>query len=160
MVCGMFCCRYTLDRFMKYNEGRSRARPELRLIPMVAGGVVVPIGLLVYGWTAQIRSHWMLPVFGLAICGFSVATTMISSFSYLVDAFGVYAASAIAAIITLRCVTGVVLPLAGPALFARLDLGWGTTLLALVALGFIPIPFAMMRMGERIRHSSKLKVIF
>lgn len=160
MVCGMFCCRYTLDHIMKYHAGKSRARPELRLVPMVAGGIAVPIGLLVYGWTAQVRAHWMLPIVGLAICGFSVATTIISSFSYLVDAFGIYAASAIAAIITLRCVAGVVLPLAGPALFAKLGLGWGTTLLALVALAFIPIPFAMMRLGERIRNSSKLEVIF
>jgi MFS family permease len=160
MVCGMFCCRYTLDRFVKHQQGKSRARPELRLVPMVAGGIAVPIGLLVYGWTAHMRFHWMLPIIGLAICGFSVATTMISSFSYLVDAFGIYAASAIAAIITLRCVTGVVLPLAGPALFAKLGLGWGSTLLALVALAFVPIPIAMMRVGERIRHSSKLEVIF
>ncbi|KAF2785975.1 MFS general substrate transporter [Melanomma pulvis-pyrius CBS 109.77] len=160
MVCGMFCCRYTLDRFVKYRKAKSRTKPEDRLVPMVAGGVVVPIGLLVYGWTAQMRAHWMLPVVGLAICGFSVATTLISSSSYLVDAFGIYAASAIAAIITLRCVAGVVLPLAGPALFAKLGLGWGTTLLALVALAFIPIPIAMMRMGERIRNSSKLQIIF
>jgi MFS family permease len=160
MVCGMICCRYTLDRFVKYQNGRSGATPEHRLVPMVIGGIVVPIGLLVYGWTAQVQSHWMLPVFGLAICGFSVASTIISSFSYLVDAFGIYAASAIAAIITLRCVAGVVLPLAGPALFAKLGLGWGATLLALVALAFIPIPILMIRVGERIRQSSKLKVIF
>jgi MFS family permease len=159
MVCGMFCCRYTLDRYVKYHNTKSGAKPEHRLVPMVAGGLVMPIGLLIYGWTAQVRSHWIVPVVGLAICGFSVATTIISSFSYLVDAFGMYAASAIAAIITLRCVTGVVLPLAGPALFAKLGLGWGATLLALVALTFIPIPIAMMHVGERIRNRSKLEVI-
>ncbi|KAF2819248.1 MFS general substrate transporter [Ophiobolus disseminans] len=160
MVCGMMCCRYTLDRIVKYHNGKSGAKPEHRLVPMIIGGVAVPIGLLVYGWTVQIHFHWMLPVFGLAICGFSVASTIISSFSYLVDAFGIYAASAIAAIITLRCLAGVVLPLAGPALFAKLGLGWGTTLLALVALAFIPIPILMMRVGDRIRQSSKLNVIF
>jgi MFS family permease len=160
MVCGMFCSRSMLDRFVKYHKNKSGAKPEHRLVPMIAGGIVVPIGLLVYGWTAQMRYHWMLPITGLSICGLSVATTLITSFSYLVDAFGIYAASAIAAIITLRCIAGVVLPLAGPALFAKLGLGWGATLLALVALAFIPIPIAMMRVGERVRNNSKLKVSF
>jgi MFS family permease len=160
MVCGVFCCRYTLDRYVRYQKGKSGAKPEHRLVPMVAGGIVVPIGLLVYGWTAQVRAHWILPVLGLAIFGFSAATTLISSFSYLVDAFGIYAASAVAAIITLRCIAGVVLPLAGPALFAKLGLGWGTTLLAFIALAFMPVPFVMMRTGERIRNSSKLEIIF
>jgi len=155
----MFCCRYTLDKVVRYHQSRSGAKPEHRLVPMVAGGIVLPIGLLVYGWTAQVRCHWMLPVVGLAMCGFSVATSLISCVSYLVDAFGLYAASAIAAIITLRCVAGVVLPLAGPALFAKLGLGWGATLLAFITLAFIPIPITMLRIGERIRSSGKLKII-
>ena len=160
MTVGMFCCRFTLHRYVRRMESRQAVKPEQRLVSMIIGGILVPIGLLWYGWAAEARVHWIVPVIGLAICGFSVATTLIPAFSYLVHAFGIYSASAIAAIITLRCLTGVLLPLAGPALYQRLGQGLGNTVLAAIAACFLPIPFIILLRGERIRSRSNFKVVY
>lgn len=53
---------------------------------------------------------------------------------YLVDSFSTYAASAIAATKVFQSIGGAFLPLAGPPLYAALGLGWGNTVLGLVAL--------------------------
>lgn len=75
---------------------------------------------------------------------------------YLVDAFGKYAVSALAANAILRSILGAFLPLAGPPLYEALDLGWANTLLAGLALSFSPIPFLFYRYGERIRLHFKM----
>ena len=54
-------------------------------------------------------------------------------FSYLVDAFGIYAAST-RDNISLRCVTGAVLPLSGVAMNSRKGRGWGNSVLVFIAL--------------------------
>lgn len=156
MTIGVFCCRCVLDRYVRRMSSRAAMKPEQRLMPMVAGGFAIPVGLVWWGWAVQLRAHWLVAAAGLAICGFSVAVTLIPAFSYLVHAFGMYSASAIAGVITLRCLSGVVLPLAGPPLYARFGLGWGNSLLALVALCFVPVPIIPMWKGEVIRGWSNL----
>jgi len=71
--------------------------------------------------------------------------------TYLVDAYTVYAASALAASTVLRCVFGAVLPLAGEPLYNKLGLGWGNSLLGSIALVLAPVPFLLSWYGERLR---------
>ena len=74
--------------------------------------------------------------------------------TYLVDAFGVFAASAVAASTVLRSLGGAVLPLAGGKMFETLGLGWGSSLLAFIALAMIPVPVVFYRYGERVREKN------
>jgi hypothetical protein len=78
--------------------------------------------------------------------------------TYLVDCYGKYAASALAANTVLRSIFGCVLPLAGPKMYATLGLGWGNSLLAFVALAFSPVPFIFFTYGERIRERFPVKL--
>jgi hypothetical protein len=71
--------------------------------------------------------------------------------TYLVDAFTIHAASAIAANTVLRSIFGAVLPLSGLSMFDALGLGWGNSLLGFIALAFIPVPIFFRLYGERIR---------
>jgi hypothetical protein len=71
--------------------------------------------------------------------------------TYLVDAYTVYAASALAASTVLRCVFGAVLPLAGEPLYNKLGLGWGNSLLGFIALVVAPVPFLLSWYEERLR---------
>ncbi|RAH42900.1 uncharacterized protein BO95DRAFT_466501 [Aspergillus brunneoviolaceus CBS 621.78] len=71
--------------------------------------------------------------------------------TYLVEAFTAQAASAAAANTVLRSLVGAVLPLAGPDMYSALGLGWGNSLLALIALVMLPLPLAFFRFGERLR---------
>ena len=73
--------------------------------------------------------------------------------SYLVDAFTLHAASAMAANTVLRSIFGALLPLTGRRMFDALGLGWGSSVLALIALAMCPLPWLFLRFGERIRRS-------
>ena len=127
---------------------------------MLLGGTLTPIGLFLYGWTVEVRTHWIVPIIGTSFIGFGLAVTNIPVLSYMVDAFGVYSASAVAASLLLRCIFGAVLPLAGPPLYGSLGYGWGNSLLGFLALLFLPIPLLLMRYGERLRKSSKFQITF
>ena len=78
--------------------------------------------------------------------------------SYLVDAFTIHAASAIAASTVLRSTVGALLPLAGPKMYATLGLGWGNSLLGFVALAMMPIPVLFWRYGEWLRTNPRFQM--
>lgn len=78
--------------------------------------------------------------------------------TYLVDAFTLHAASAMAANTVLRSLLGALLPLAGPKMYATLGLGWGNSLLAFIALAMCPIPWVFLKYGERLRTHPRFQV--
>ena len=78
--------------------------------------------------------------------------------TYLVDAFTIHAASAIAANTIVRSLMGALLPLAGPAMYQTLGLGWGNSLLGFIAMALLPIPVLLTRYGERIRTNPRFQI--
>ncbi len=66
----------------------------------------------------------------------------------------VYAASALAGNSVLRSILGGTLPLAGPAMYAKLGPHWAGTLLGLIQIAIIPIPVVFYRYGAKIRVKS------
>lgn len=70
---------------------------------------------------------------------------------YLVDAYGMYSASALAANTVIRSIAGAVLPLCGLRMYDALGMGWGNSLLGFIAIAMLPIPFLIIRYGERLR---------
>lgn len=80
--------------------------------------------------------------------------------NYLIDAFTIYAASALAASTVLRSLFGCFLPLVGPPLYENLGLGWGNSTLGFIAIAMIPIPMFFWKYGEKLRTSARLKVEF
>ncbi|MCJ1314647.1 hypothetical protein MMC25_008329 [Agyrium rufum] len=159
MAVGVFLCGATLDwytnRMKAVHDGE--IKPEWRLPPMALGGIIVPTGLFMYGWTAQMHVEWMAPIIGTAFLGFGLVVITIPVTTYLTDAFGIYRASAIAAMTVYRNVVSTVLPLAGPPMFRAIGLGWGNTILGLVALMTVPAPFLLLRFGEQLRKRSKIE---
>jgi hypothetical protein len=80
--------------------------------------------------------------------------------TYLVDAFTIYAASAMAANTVFRSLAGAMLPLAGPKMYQALGLGWGNSLLGFIALALCGLPVIFWLYGERIRTSKRFQVEF
>ena len=78
--------------------------------------------------------------------------------TYLVDAFALHAASALAASTILRSLLGALLPLAGRRMYQTLGLGWGNSLLAFIAVTLCPIPIVFYRYGERIRTHPRFQL--
>jgi len=69
-----------------------------------------------YGWTAAYRVHWIVPIIGTAVIGFSMMLTRLPTENYLVDLFDESgkSASAIAAQVSLSAFFGAIFPLVGP----------------------------------------------
>lgn len=152
---GLIFTGKSMDKLVKSKSVNGDLKPEYRLPPMIYVAPFIPIGLLVYGWTAEKHVHWIAPIIGTMLFGFGLITTFISVQTYIVDAFIIYAASALAANTVFRSVLGAVLPLAGPKMYQTLGLGWGNSLLAFIALVLCPIPWIFYHYGERIRKSTK-----
>ncbi|RWA14779.1 hypothetical protein EKO27_g355 [Xylaria grammica] len=154
---GAQVCAPLQDRIYVHLKKRygGPGRPEYRVPMMIPGAVLMPIGLVVYGWTAEYKTHWIFPNIG----AFLFATATIISFqclqTFLVDTYTRFAASAVSAGTVFRSLAGFGFPLFAPSLYDRLGYGWGNTLLALlgVALGF-PGPFLLWKYGERLRKRS------
>ncbi|KAL9051393.1 MAG: hypothetical protein Q9162_006047 [Coniocarpon cinnabarinum] len=146
-----------LNRYVKHQSRKTgKMEPEHRLPVMLVGAILVPLGFFLYGWTAEKGVFYVVPMIGTGIVGFGFFATTIPLQAYLVDAFGDYAASAVAATVVSRCVVAAVLPLAGPPLYDRLGLGWGNSVLGFIAVAFVPVPVLFMRYGRRLRAETKI----
>ena len=153
-IMGLMFTGITMDKLLKSKSKSGEMKPEYRLPPTVWAAPFVPIGLFIYGWTADKGIHWIVPIVGTMLFGFGLISTFIAVQVYLLDAFNIYAASALAANAVLRSAVGAILPLAGPKMYETLGLGWGTSLLGFIALAMCPIPWVFYHFGERLRKSS------
>lgn len=146
------------DTIVKRMSKSGEMKPEYRLPLMVPGGAMIPIGLLLYGWTSQYEVHWIVPIIGTALIGAGMITVFTPVGAYLVDAFPEYAASATAANTVFRSIGGALLPLAGSRMYATLDQGWGSTLLAGISLGMMGMIWIALKYGERLRTHPKYQI--
>lgn len=81
---------------------------------------------------------------------------MIPLSAYVVDACGVYSASAMTGVIVTRCLMGTFLPLGEGPLTDTFGYGWGMTFFGLLSLSLAPIPVLVMRYGEKWRKGSEV----
>jgi len=91
----------------------------------------------------------------VGLLGFTLVLEMIPVMAFVVDAFGLYSASAMTGVIVMRCLMGTFLPLTTSPLVDNLGYGWGFTVLAALSLSVSPIPSLLFRYGERWRKLSK-----
>ncbi|EAU34772.1 predicted protein [Aspergillus terreus NIH2624] len=147
MVAGYFNDSIHKKLSAKYHE----EKPEFRLPFLMGGALFLPIGMLLYGWCVHYRVHWILPVIGTSFAGVGVTFCFVPTQAYIIDAFPLHCASALAGNNLLRSISGGTVPLAGPALYSRLGVGWGNTLLALLAAMFGGLPILFYKYGERLR---------
>ncbi|KAL8768282.1 MAG: hypothetical protein Q9209_005421 [Squamulea sp. 1 TL-2023] len=155
---GLFVFGAASDRIVKHKSKNGEMKPEYRLPPMIPGAFIIPIGLFLYGWTAHYHVHWIVPIIGTGCVGLGLLATFMPVSTYLVDAFALHAASALAANTILRSLLGALLPLAGRSMYQTLGLGWGNSLLAFIAVALCPIPIVFYRYGERIRKHPRFQV--
>ena len=158
MLLGLVIFGAASDKLLKAKAAQGEMKPEYRLPPMIPAAFLVPISLFIYGWTAEKHVHWFVPIFGTSFLGLGLIGTFMCIQTYLVDAFTLHAASAIAANTILRSLLGALLPLAGPSMYKTLGLGWGNSLLGFIGMAFIPLPFAFVKYGERIRKSKRFQI--
>ena len=87
--------------------------------------------------------------------GFGLLAIFLQALNYIIDAYLMFAASAIAANTFLRSLAGSVFPLFATYMFDAIGVNWSGTLLGCVAVVLAPIPVVFYRYGAKIRAKSK-----
>ncbi|EED11423.1 florfenicol exporter, putative [Talaromyces stipitatus ATCC 10500] len=155
---GSLICAVFVDRIYGELKARNdgRTEPEYRVPIMAAASLLVPVGIVLYGWSAGKSLFWLITDIGGFIFSCGIIMIMQSVNNYVLDAYPLYAASAIGAVTVVRNIPGVVFPLFAPYLYDAVGFGWGGSLLALVAvcIGF-PAPVIIWIYGRRLRISSQ-----
>ncbi|OSX62324.1 hypothetical protein POSPLADRAFT_1143698 [Postia placenta MAD-698-R-SB12] len=140
-------------RLMK--EWRGFPPAEQRLFGAMLGGPSLVIGCFWLGWTGNYPSvPWIVPALATIPIGASVSMVFISFFTYLVDVYLMYTASALAASTMIRSAVGAAFPLFTTQMFQNLGINWACTLIGLLGLLLAPIPFLFYRYGAYIRAKS------
>ncbi|KAI0813998.1 MFS transporter [Xylaria sp. FL0064] len=129
--------------------------PEFRLPIGIIGAFILPLSIAAYGWAAQMRLPLPVLLFAVAVMGNALMLVYLPLNAYVVDAFGLYAASGMTAIIVSRCLMSTVLPLATDPLVRRFGWGLGISVLGSIGLFLVPIPVLVFRYGSRWRQLSK-----
>jgi len=130
--------------------------PEWRLPISMVGGVLFTGGLFWFGWSGYTgRIHWIVPVLSGLFTGFGIFSIFLSLLNYIVDAYLMFAASAIAANTFMRSIFGGVFPLFATYMFEGMGIQWAATLLGCVAFVLVPMPVVFYIFGKKIRAKSK-----
>lgn len=131
------------------------SNPEMRLPPAFVGAIILPIGLFWFAWTNSPDIPWLASVFSGVPFGFGMVIVFLSIINYLVDAYTIYAASALAANSVIRSLFAAVFPLFTNKMYGNLGSNWAATIPACLALVCVPLPFLFYRYGGVIRLRCK-----
>lgn len=168
-----------MDALYHYMVDRSpdkKHRPEFRIPLSYPGGLLAPLGLFIYGWTAQYRVHWIAVDIGVFIFSAAGQVNGMPLQAYIIDAYPDHVSSvqpqkclptvqliksqqvssALAASQFLRSLTAFLFPLFVPSMYSTLGYGWGNSLLGFAGLFFgLPAPAILWYWGVRLRERAK-----
>ncbi|CAG8971027.1 hypothetical protein HYALB_00005265 [Hymenoscyphus albidus] len=141
----------------KKDPETGRVFPEASVCIICFASFLCPIGQLWFSWTATpVTIHWIWPILAGVPFGAGNCLVFIYASNYLAGSYGIYSASALAGNAVVRSMVGGTLPLAGPSMYSALSPNWAGTILGLVQVALIPIPFVFYKWGDRIRAKSPL----
>lgn len=84
---------------------------------------------------------WIVPIIAGAPFGVGVALVMQGLTQYLMDAYRLYGASALAATVVLRSICAAVLPEVVPFMYENLGDAWAMSIFAFLVTACMPLPF-------------------
>lgn len=156
LIAGAYIIALQPSYLRKLDANNGVTVPEWRLPPVIVGGAVFAAGLFFFAWTGFRRDiPWIAPALSGLLTGFGLLTIFLQAFNYLIDAYLMFAASAIAANTLLRSLAGAAFPLFATQMFNKMGVEWAGTLLGAVGVVLVPIPAAFYYYGARIRGKSK-----
>lgn len=127
----------------------------MRRLPLacIAGPFFV-ISSFWLGWTARPSIHWLVPCLASTLFGMGYLCLFMALLNYLVDAYEVFAASAMAAASLSRSSFGAVLPFAAKPMYRALGVAWATSLLGFFSVALCVVPFVFLKWGKKMREKS------
>lgn len=140
----------------KRSESRGKPAPESRLHGAIFGGVLLPVGLFWFAWTARSDISYLSPIFASVLITWGALTVYVSTSAYVIDVYGPrYGASANGASSITRYTLATAIPLFILQMYDGLGTGRATSLLAFCALVLMPIPFCFFQWGPQLRARCK-----
>ncbi|KAF2396958.1 MFS general substrate transporter [Trichodelitschia bisporula] len=151
--------RRNYQKLVKRHEAKTgipgSSEPEFRLPPTIVGAWIVPFAMFGFAWTTFSSVHWMVPIMFSGFFGLGVILTYTGVFTFLVDCYPLYGASALAANSFARSMFAAAFPLFGVQMYEKLGIHWASSLLAFLALAMAPFPLVFYRYGKRLRGRSR-----
>ncbi|CAM1508824.1 Fc.00g025630.m01.CDS01 [Cosmosporella sp. VM-42] len=140
-----------MDYFYKRRQSQNLA-PESRIPLTIPGIIATWSGVLIYGWTAQYRLHWLVVDAGVFIMMFGLQLGGLPTTAYVIESYGNHTSSAMAATQFIKSLTAFLFPLFAPNMYQALGYGWANSLLALVGLFLaVPLPLFLWKYGASLR---------
>jgi len=130
-------------------------QPERRLIPALFVTFLIPIGLFLFGWTANKDIHWIASVIGIAITTVGIFILLQCIFLYLPLSYPQYAASLFAGNDFARSSLAAGAIHFSRPLFHNLSVGKGISLLAGLTCGCCVGIYVLFFYGEKLRARSR-----
>jgi hypothetical protein len=131
------------------------ANEEMRRLPLacIAGPFFV-VSAFWLGWTARESVHWIVPTLAGILFGMGYLCLFMALLNYLVDAYEIFAASAMAAASLSRSSFGAILPFAAKPMYRAMGVAWATSLLGFFSLALCVVPFVFVKWGGKMRDRS------
>lgn len=136
--------------------GSNKIRAETRhYFAMFGGGWAVPVSLFWMAWTSYPDISLWCPLVSTALFGFGLITIFFSSYMYVIDAYEVNAASALAFTTVTRYMVSGGVTVAGVPFFKNVGHHWVLTILAIASLVLgAPVPYLLYAYGPKLRKRS------
>ena len=103
---------------------------EHRLIPTIYGSLFLPVGLFMFGWTADSNIHWIVPIIGVVIFAIGGFLVVQGLFMYVPMSYPQYAASLLTSNAIVRSSVAAGCILEARPMFINLGVHKGVTVLA------------------------------
>ncbi|KAH9908854.1 major facilitator superfamily domain-containing protein [Xylariomycetidae sp. FL2044] len=132
--------------------------PESRLYFTCLTSILLPIGLYLFGFSAEPSTHWISPTIAIGLASMGIYYVYLATFNYLADIYRAYASSALAAQSFCRNVLGGIFPLVTGMLIRNLGEDATGGLLGAIATALSIVPWILVFYGERIRRRSKFAI--
>ncbi|KAI5194991.1 MFS general substrate transporter [Aureobasidium subglaciale] len=136
-------------------NGKDKVAPEFRLWFAMFGAPAIPISLFWMGWTSYPNISIWSPLAASVLFGYGILCIFISSYQYIIDAYEVYAASALASITLIRYVAAGGMTIVGVPFYKNLGVHYTCTILACISAVMVPVPYVFFLYGHKIRARSK-----
>ncbi|KAJ5112013.1 MFS general substrate transporter [Penicillium argentinense] len=131
-------------------------QPEELLYPAMLGGVLLPVSLFWFAWTAYASIHWVVPLLAGIPFGAAYFLVMLGWPLYKNSVYGNrFGASALAAEGFMRYGMACVVPLFSVQMVDRIGIHWSVSIAAFISLILVPIPWVIYKIGPRLRRRSR-----
>lgn len=109
-------------------------------------------------WTCYSSISIWSPIISSVVIGFSIMTVFLSCYMYIIDSYETFAASALTFVTVVRYLAAGGMTIVGIPFYKNLGPHYTLTILACISAAAVPIPFALWKWGNKLRHNSKYAV--